>query len=159
MSVRDSLLENLGGDLEYHPRRAALYLVIAAATICFWIFSPPEDKYRYVPLVFALGGLALLLKGILLLRKSSEGIGLSEKDISNLSGAYKRKNLPPLPSQAGQILQDFGTGPLLLWPLLKLGSDANNSVNNPVPFQILVTGATLFALGWLVRRMTSQPEA
>jgi len=159
MSVRDSLLENLAGDLEYHPRRAALYLVIAAAAICIWVFSPSENKYGYVPVVFALGGLALLVKGILLLRKSSEGIGLSEKDISNLSGAYKHKNLPPLPSQAAQILQDFGTGPLFLWPLLKLGSDANNSENNPVPLQILVTGGILFALGWLVRRLTSPPQA
>jgi hypothetical protein len=158
MSVRDSLLENLAGDLEYHPRRAALYLAIAAAAICFWIFSSSEAKFTYRPLVFGLGGLALLVKGILLLRKSSEGIGLSEKDISNLAGSYKRKSLPPVPSQAAQILQDFGTGPLLLWPLLKLGSNAANAENSPVPLQILVTGGILFALGWLVRRLTSPPQ-
>lgn len=158
MSIRDSLLENIAGDLEYHPRRAAVYLIIGAAAICCWIFSSSDTKAAYVPPVFALGGLALLIKGILLLRKSSEGIGLSEKDISNLSGTYKRKNLPPVPSQAAQMLQDFGAGPLLLWPLLKLGSDANNSPNSPVPFQIFITGGILFGLGWLVRRLTSPPQ-
>lgn len=159
MSMRDSLLENLAGDLEYHPRRAILYLAIAAATTSFWIFSPSENKLEYVPLVFALGGLALLVKGILLFRKSSEGIGLSENEISNLSGTYKRKNLPPMPSQAAQLLQDFGAGPLLLWPILKLGSDANNAENNPIVFQVLVTGGILFGLGWLVRRLTESPQA
>ena len=158
MTIRDSLLENLAGDLEYHPRRAAVYLAIAAGAICFWIYSPSDTKFQYLPLVFGLGGLGLLAKGALLFRKSSEGIGLSEEDISKLSGSYKRKVLPPVPSQAAQILQDFAAGPLLLWPLLKLGSDANNSVNNPVTIQVFITGAILFGLGWLVRRLTSPPK-
>jgi hypothetical protein len=72
VSIREFFLENFAGDLEYHPRRAAIYLILAIAAGCFWIFSPAETKFTVVPLVFALGSLALLGKGIFLLRPSSE---------------------------------------------------------------------------------------
>ena len=68
-------MENFAGDLEYHPRRAVLYFALAVAAFCFWIFSPSNTQFTAVPLVFALGGVALLIKGIFLMRKSSEVSG------------------------------------------------------------------------------------
>jgi hypothetical protein len=85
VTLREFFLENFAGDLEYHPRRAVLYLSLATAALCFWIFSPSETKFTAIPLFFALGSLTLLLKGIFLLRKSSAGLGPSEQELANLS--------------------------------------------------------------------------
>jgi hypothetical protein len=158
MSLGESLLENFAGDLEYHPRRAALYLGLGMAAACFWIFSSPETKFNPTPLVFALGSLTLLLKGVFLLRKSSEGIGLSEQEVSALSKPSNRKSLPSLPYQAAQIVQDFGAGALLLWPLLRYGKGIDESWDNAPTFRVFVTGAFLFGLGWLIRRLTTPPQ-
>ena len=73
--------------------------------------------------MFALGRLTLLVKGVFLLRNSSEGLGLSEQELAKLSDPAVRKTLPPLPTQAAQVVVEFGTGALLLWPLLMLGKD------------------------------------
>jgi hypothetical protein len=158
VTLREFLLENIAGDLEYHPRRAVFYLSLAAASLCLWIFSPSERKFTAVPLVFALGSFTLLLKGIFLLRKSSEGLGLSEQELANLSDLTNRKSLPSIATQAAQIVQDFGTGGLLLWPILNVGKDIDNAWNDPPRFPVFLTGAILFLLGWLMRRLTSSPH-
>ena len=158
MTLREFFLENFAGDLEYHPRRAALYLSLGASALCFWMFSPPETKFTTLPLVFALGTLTLLLKGIFLLRKSSEGLGLTQPELADLSDPSNRKSLPSLTNQAAQIVQDFGVGPLLLWPLLNMGKDIDHSWNNPPRFPVFITGAILFFLGWLIRRLTLSPH-
>ena len=106
MTLGEFFLENFAGDLEYHPRRAGVYLILGIAAVCFWIFSPPNTKFTAIPLVAALGSLTLFLKGVFLLRKSSEGIGLSEQEVTKLSD--NRKSLPSIPHQAAQIVQDFG---------------------------------------------------
>ena len=116
MTLRESFLENFAGDLEYHPRRAVLYLGLAVAALGFWIFCPPETKFTALPLVFLLGSLTLVLKGVFLLRKSSEGLGLTSSELAGLSDPSKRKSLPSVPNQAAQIVQDLGAGSLLLWP-------------------------------------------
>ncbi len=157
VTLREFFLENFAGDLEYHPRRAVLYLGLAMAALCFWIFSPPENKFSTLPLVFVLGSLTLLLKGIFLLRKSSEGLALTQSEFDSLSDPSSRKSLPSIPNQAAQIVQDFGTGPLLLWPVLNFGKDIDLSWIDPPRVPIFVTGATLFFLGWLIRRLTSTP--
>jgi hypothetical protein len=159
VTLRDFLLENIAGDLEYHPRRAVLYLSLATAAVCFWVFSPSATRFTAIPLVFALGSLTLLLKGIFLLRKSSEGLGLSEQELASLSDPVNRKSLPSIATQAAQIVQDFGTGAFLLWPLLNVGKNIDNSWNNPPRFPVFLTGAVLFLLGWLIRRLTSFPPA
>ena len=105
MNLREFFFENFAGDLEYHPRRAALYLVLAIAAAAAWFFSPAETKFTTTPLVFALGGLTLLAKGLFLLRRSSEGPGLSQSDLAALSTPASRKQLPSIPTQAAQILQ------------------------------------------------------
>jgi hypothetical protein len=158
MSLGDSLLENFAGDLEYHPRRAALYLGLGMAAACFWILASPETKFAPTPLVFALGSLTLLLKGVFLLRKSSEGIGLSEQEVAELSKPSNRKDLPSLPNQAAQLVQDFGAGALLLWPLLRYGKGIDESWDNAPTFRVFVMGAFLFGLGWLIRRLTAPPQ-
>ena len=152
MTIREFLLENFAGELEYHPRRGVLYLSLAVAAFCFWVFTPPDTKFSTVPLVFVQGSLTLLGKGIFLLRKSSEGLG---RTFSELSDAANRKTLPSLPNLAAQIVQDFGVGPLLLWPILNVGKDFDHSWNNPPRVPIFLTGAILFSLGWLIRRLTS----
>jgi hypothetical protein len=153
VTIREFFLENFAGDLEYHPRRAVLYLALGTIALCSWIFSASETKFTVIPLVFLLGGLTLLLKGIFLLRKSSEGLGLSHQEISNLSDPSKRKSLPSIPAQAAQIAQDFGTGSFLLWPLLNLGKDFDQSWTNPPLFRVFLSGAVLFFLGWTIRRV------
>jgi hypothetical protein len=157
VTLREFFFENFAGDLEYHPRRAMLYLGLAVAALCFWIFSPTEAKFRATTLVFALGGVTLLLKGAFLLRKSSEGLGLTQTELDDLSEPAKGKSLPSIPNQAAQIVQDFGTGPLLLWPLLNIGKDINQSWTNPPRLPIFLTGVVLFSLGWLIRRLTLAP--
>ena len=64
MTLREIFVENYAGDLEYHPRRAVVYLALAVGAFCFWIFSASDVQFTTVPLVFALGSLALLIKGI-----------------------------------------------------------------------------------------------
>lgn len=157
MSVREFFLENFAGDLEYHPRRAVLYLVLAIGAAAFWFFSPAENKFTVTPLVFALGALTLLTKGIFLLRRSSEGLGLYQSDLAALSDPANRKQLPPIPAQAAQILQDLGTGPLLLWPLLNVAKDINQSWSDPPRLHVFASGAVLFLLGWTIRRLTTAP--
>jgi hypothetical protein len=72
----------------------------------FLVFPASDDKFTILPLVFALGGLALLLKSVFLLRKSSAGLGLSQHDLAQLSDPSNRK---PLPSIAGKPRKLFTT--------------------------------------------------
>src|ERR1700756_664335 len=159
VTLREFFLENFAGDLEYHPRRAVLYLSLATAALCFWLFLPSETKFTAIPLVFVLGSLTLLLEGIFLLRKSFEGLGLSEQELADLSGPTNHKKLPSIAAQAAQIVQDFGTGAFLLWPLLNIGKDIDNSWSDPPRLRVFLAGAVLFSFGWLIRRLTSSPTA
>ena len=159
MTVRESFLENFAGDLEHHPRRALLYLSLSVASACFWILSPYDVRFTTIPLVFVLGSIPLFVKGIFLLRRSSEGLGLSHQQLTDLFHPSHRKNLPSITAQAAQVFQDFGTGGLLFWPLLSLGRDIDQSWSNPPRFSVFLSGATLFFLGWLIRRLASSPTA
>jgi len=158
VNLRDIFVENFAGDLEYHPRRAVLYFVLAVAAFCFWTFSPSDVQFTTVPLVFALGGIALLVKGIFLMRKSSDGLGLSDQELAELSNPANRKKLPSIAAQASQIVQDFGTGSFLLWPLLHIGRDIDKSWSDPPLFRVFLIGAVLFLAGWGVRRAFSTKE-
>lgn len=158
MTIREFFLENFAGDLEYHPRRAVLYLCLGAAALSFWVSSSAEAKFTTIPLVFGLGSLTLLVKGIFLMRRSSEGLGLSDQELTDLSASSSRKSLPSIPTQAAQVVQDFGTGGFLLWPLLDLGKEFNHAWNNPPRFRVFLTGVICFFLGWLLRRLTSSPS-
>lgn len=85
VTLRDIFIQNFAGDLEYHPGRAVLYFALAVAAFCFWIFSSSNMQFTSVPLVFGPGSLALLIKGIFLMRKSSESLGLSDQELAELS--------------------------------------------------------------------------
>lgn len=158
MTLREFFWQNFAGDLEYHPHRAAVYLGLGATALCFFILSPAETKFTAVPLILALGSITLVLKGIFLLRKSSEGLGLSQQELDGLSDPSNRKSLPSIPNQAAQIVQDFGAGPLLLWPLLNVGKDIDKSWASPPRLPISISGALIFLLGFLIRRLTSEPK-
>jgi len=155
MSFRDSLLDNFAGDLEYHPRRGALYLVLAAAAFCRFYLTPADARFTATSLVFAFGAITLLIKGLFLCRKSSEGLGLTETDLNKLSS---RKDLSSIPNLVAQIVQDFGAGPLLFWPFLRIGKDIDASWSTATEFQVLITGVILFSLGWVVRHATKTPH-
>jgi hypothetical protein len=153
MGLRESILENLAGDLEYHPKRGALYLGLAAAALCYWIFTPSDDKLTVIPLVFGLGSLSLLVKGVFLLRKTSEGLGLTQVDLARLSDPTNRKVLPSISSLVAQAVQDFGTGALLLGPALQAAKDVVKPWVPPV-LPVFLVGLALFLVGWLIRRLT-----
>jgi hypothetical protein len=155
VNLREIFVENFAGDLEYHPRRAVVYLILAVAAFCFWFLSPSEAQFTTAPLVFTLGGLALLIKGIFLLRKSSEGLGLSDQELAKLSDPSTRKSFPSIVGQASQVVQDFGTGSFLLWPLLNIGKDIDTSWGDPPLFHVFLAGAILFTAGWALRRITA----
>jgi hypothetical protein len=159
VSIREFLFENFAGDLEYNPRRAALYIALAVAAVALWTLSPAGAKFTTVPLVFALGALTLLTKGIFLFRRSSEGLGLYQSDFAAMSDSANHKRLPSVPEQAAQILQDFGAGPLLLWPLLNIGKDIDELWTNPPRVPVFSAGAVLFALGWTIRRLTTHQSS
>lgn len=158
MNLREIFVENFAGDLEYHPRRAAVYLLLAVAAFCFWVFTSSELQFTTVPLIFALGSLTLATKGIFLLRKSSEGLGLSDQELARLSDPSNRKVLPSVLGQACQVVQDFGTGSFLLWPLLNIGKDIDKSWNDPPLFRVFLAGVILFLFGWTLRRVASSDD-
>jgi hypothetical protein len=149
--LRQSIAENFAGDLEYHPRRAAIYLSPGVASFAFWYFSPSGGRFTVAALVFLLGSFTILVKGVFLFRKSSEGLGRSEQELAALSDPKNRKLLPALPSQVAQILQDFGAGSLLLWPLLNLIVRGRAPRRLPV----FLVGAVIFVLGWVARKLAS----
>ncbi|MGH9572823.1 MAG: hypothetical protein ACRD40_04745 [Candidatus Acidiferrales bacterium] len=129
MTIRESLLENLAGDLEFSPRRAAVYLCLGAAAAFVWISSPSGDKFTLLPVVFGLGSLTLFIKGVFLFRKSSDGFGLSTHGLAVTSETSQRKHErqpASFATQMAQVIQDFGTGPFLLWPLLIFGEDLDH---------------------------------
>jgi|SRR5665213_944528 len=154
MPLRSSIVDNLAGDLEYHPRRGVLYLVFSVAAFCYFYFIVSEAKFHTVRLVFLFGAIALLVKGIFLCRRSSEGLGLSETELNELSS---NKRLQSLPNIAAQLLQDFGAGPLLFSPFLRIGQD-NNALNFATEIQLFAAGVFLFAAGWGIRRATNNPD-
>jgi hypothetical protein len=154
MTFRESILESLAGDLEYHPKRGAIYLALGTVALCYWIFAPSDNRLAVVPSVCGLGSLALLLKAIFLFRRTSEGLGLTPMDLAQLSDPASRKALPPVSCLLGQLVQDFGAGSLLLGPLLYIAKDVDKSSELPA-LPVFCVGLALFLVGWLVRRLTS----
>jgi hypothetical protein len=151
MSRRENLLEEFGGDLEYHPKRGAVYLVFATAATVPWLLSPLSGAPGTLRFVFVTGGLGLLAKGVFLFRKSSEGLALTALERDQLSDASRRKPLPAVPEMLAQITQDFGIAVGLLSPVLSgLRNKAANEHHSFVP-EFLI-GVSLFFAGWLVRR-------
>lgn len=153
MDWREWLLENFAGDLEYHPKRGYVYLGLAILSAMPWIVAPPDSGFTLLPLAFALGGVGLFGKAIYLFRKSSEGIGLTIQDEVALEATAKQKKLRNFPVEVAQVVQDFGTGVLLLALFLGRSRDASG---NPLKLMMLLIGASVFAVGWFVRWLIRQ---
>jgi hypothetical protein len=143
MAFREKIFDNLVGDLEYHPKRALLYLALGVAALSVWAFASHGQKVVVVRMVFAAGGVALLLKGIFLLRKTSDGLGRSTKllDLGKLEipepfPLSTPRTFPPLPAVVAQLTQDFGAGALLLGPLLRAANVVTDYSNNLPSFQV-----------------------
>jgi hypothetical protein len=162
MEFKEVVFENLIGDLDYHPKRAVLYLGLGVAALCVWIFAPSEDKFTAIPLVFGGGSATLLLKGLFLLRKTSAGLilpqkslGLSQQESVQHSSPVVRNTFPSVQVLSAQIIQDFGTGVVLLGSILHFWNNLKDSWESLPTLPIFLTGGVLFLAGWLIRRATS----
>ena len=102
-----------------------------------------------------LGGFSLFVKAIFLFRKSSDGFDLSNQRITSTSDNQSRPVDPApieqvdLGASLAQILQDFGAGPLLLWPFLHVGAEVRPASTKQM-WLIVICGAVLYGLGRLV---------
>ncbi len=153
MTLRERVWEDFAADLEYHPKRGLLYLCLGVASFTTW-FCLPSDLMA-VRLVVIFGCAALLLKGLYLLRRSSEGLALSHEEREKLSDPSNRKELPPVPILAARVLQDFGIGPLLLGPALHALNNVNEGWALP-SFHVFIGGAVLVAIGQIMRHLAGQ---
>ena len=158
MTIRETLFENFAADLEYHPRRGALYLCLGFAAGCFWFFTPFHSKLDVVPAVFGFGSLMLFCKGVFLLRKSSEGLGMTFQEVEKLSRKAGGRKLPMIAAQAGQVLQDFGLGPFLLWPMMTVAHNVDHSISKPPILTVAIVGACLILCGWFIRWLTHRQD-
>jgi hypothetical protein len=162
MAIREFVFENLIGDLEYHPKRGLVYLGLGVAALCVWLFEPSDTRFSVIPLVSGVGSLALFLKGIFFLRKTSDGLGdshqglgLSRQSVAQLSRPSPPKTFPSIPALTAQIIQDFGAGGLLAGPLLHTADNVTDSRHNISSLAVFIIGATLFLIGWAIRRLSS----
>lgn len=152
MTLRERVWEEFAADLEYHPKRALLYVGLSVAAFAVWFWYPSGDREAVVPLIAVLGGIALVLKGVFLFRRSSEGLALTHQELEELSHPANRKSLPPIPILAAQIVQDFGVGALVLAPILHSLRHANQSRQFPTA-QVFFAGAVFVATGWSIRHL------
>ena len=156
MWTKERILEEIAGDLEYNPRRAAIYGVLAGISFLLWWRLHFGGRYSFLREVVGLGGLAFLVKAVFLFRRSSEGFDATPSD--RVSTA--KSQTPPLQPRTeglriaaiGQILQDFGAGSMLLWPFLALGSESTEPLFN-LKLSVIATGAAIFAIGWTFRKV------
>ena len=155
MISREEVIEYFSEDLEFNPRRAATYLLVGSVLIAYYFSVPHEMLYRPTFIVVLLGAAALCIKGIFLLRRSSEGLGLDY-------GYEEKKKLAikpprPLAEQSATMLRDFASGPLLLCWFLELGRQFRPELENPPLGTVFLVGALLLGLSYVVKRLT-QPS-
>ena len=158
MIAREFVFENLTGDLEYHPKRALVYLALGFTGMCVWFFVPWLNKYGQAALSCAFGSAIFIPKAAFLLRKSSDGLapnqallGLSQTEAAR---PVALKVFPSIPALIAQMIQDFGTGDLLGVFVLRAFNPVDPHRTLPIA-GIAITGAALFALGWFVRHFSS----
>jgi hypothetical protein len=162
MSLRQTVFENLIDDLTFDPKRGLVYLLLSVAALYAGIRTPFGDRLDFMPPVFAFGGLGLFLKGVFLLRKSSTGLGANTPQLTLAAPkseiAVAPFDEPPQPTfaeQFTQLIQDFGTGPLLLGPFLSELRNLDESWADARGFSVFLTGLTLFGVGWITRRFAA----
>jgi hypothetical protein len=163
MLSRHALFENLIGDLEYHPKRALIYVACGLAAVGTAIFARFASQGTLLAYLFGSGGFTLLLKSVFLLRRTSDGLGVSAVTMGLFGedGVRRNATVKALPRPAlltGQILQDFGAGAVLLATFLHFGRDVNHPWSNAPRHSLLAAGAVLFGIGWFVRWASSSAQ-
>jgi hypothetical protein len=160
MNLRERFLDEVIGDVEHHPKRGLVYLALGTGALSFWAFGPADDRLAVVPLVFASGGAILVLKGMFLFRKSSEGLAPlpSRIDVVAVAAPPTPKTLPPIPALSAQAVQDFGAGGVLIAPILHFLNESNQTGEFPA-LALFLTGAALFLAGWCFRRLLASESA
>ena len=118
-----------------------------------------DQKLAAVPLVFGSGGLALLLKGVFFLRKTSAGLTSSQPALSLKAAAVPKpiaapvNSFPKMPTLLSQLIQDFGTGPFIAGPVIhKIAAD-NHHPWSGAEIIVFIAGAALFGIGWMGQRL------
>jgi hypothetical protein len=105
VTFRERVFEDFAGDVEYHPKRGATYLSLGVVALLVWIYPPAGGRVAVVPLVFGLGSIPLLVKGIFFFRRSSEGLGLTQQELDQLTAPSNRKDLPPTSTLIAQVVR------------------------------------------------------
>jgi len=142
-----------------------LYFGFGLAALGVWACAPNGHKVEVVPIVFLAGGVALLLKGSFLLRKTSDGLArsrplldLGKQEVTPPYQIPTRKTLTPVPAVVAQLVQDFGAAAFLLGPVLHYANEATDYSNNLPSFQVFLSEAGLLLAGLLIRRLTPPPR-
>ncbi len=159
MEVHEVVFEKLIGDLNYDPKRGGLYLCLGLMALGLWFFASPDARFSPVPLIVGAGGVILLLKGLYLFRKTSSGLDVSQSGLSLSRTQSETLTKNPSLSKTGgpaplfaQIVQDFGAGALLLWPVLHIAQTVNPGWKLPtVP--VGLGGIGIFLFGWGIGRI------
>jgi hypothetical protein len=58
------LLDNLTGDIEYDPKRGAIYAAASVIALAIWALVPSERSLTAIPLVVGCGGVRLLFPSL-----------------------------------------------------------------------------------------------
>jgi hypothetical protein len=167
MISRESLIENLAGDLEYNPRRAGGYLFVGVLAFGASALAYDRAAYPFEAPVLVLGGISMVVKGTLMFLRRSAGFGTTEKSLLSSSAAsvqggfgvhHSDVQQVAIPERVAQALQDFAIGPLLGAPLLKVFFGLGHDKPRAFLFSgVFLCGAVLYAAGFVLRRVT-HPE-
>ena len=169
MDWRERIFDDFAGEVEYHPKRGLIYLALGTTALLVGLYYP-QNSYQTIPLIFGLGSVPLLIKTVFFFRRSSEGLGLSARELEQVSSAAKQKKLPPAITLIAQVIQDFGTGPCLIGfslyevvsrlthpdpdytALLLYGRDTEPAMWTSPLVQAAAVGVILIGVAWLARR-------
>lgn len=173
MDWQERLFDDFAVDVEYPPKRGSIYLALGTAALLVWLYYP-QNQYTTLPLIFGLGSVPLLVKAVFFFRRSSEGLGLSARELEQVSAAANQKKLPPAIVLIAQVVQDFGIGLCLIGFTL---DEVVSGLTQPEPdytamllyghaptrpamwtsplVQAAAVGAILVGIAWLARRSRS----
>jgi len=118
-------LENFAGDLEYHPRRAILYLALSAAALCFWIFSSPEIKFSTIPRYSVSAAFHYSSRHFPSTEIIPKDSALLNQTLLSPLLAVAKASFDSEPRRSDR--SGFRHRPLFLWPLLNIGKDIDHT--------------------------------
>jgi hypothetical protein len=159
LPFREFFFENLIEDLDYNPKRGALYLGLGGVLLAGWATRRFDSRAEALPLIWALGCAALLLKGVFFLKRTSagltdQGISLRVDDATDAVPLIAPNKEFDLPKLMARLVQDFGSGPLLVGPLLHVSTRLDQAWELPAVY-VFLGGAVIFGIGWFIRRFAT----